>query len=140
MSIATHDLIRELFATLDRQDTRHLDRFLAPDYRLHAAGASGPMDVSGFIGWMNVFFAGFPDVSHTVEDLLHEGDRAAVRLTIRGSNTGSFQGMPPTGRPIEIGAINVFRLAGDKVAEQWIQADLLGTLQQLGVVPGPSPS
>src|SRR5579884_376954 len=136
MTVATKDLIRELYRSIDHQDPTAVGRYMAADYRLHVPGAP-PLDANGFTGWMQGFFTAFPDVSHTIEDLIHDGDLGVVRLTIRGTNTGSFQGMPPTGRPIEIGAINFLRIAGGKVAEQWIQADFLAALRQLGVIPAP---
>ena len=44
-------------------------------------------------------------------------------------------GMPPTGKEITIGSINIHRLDGDKIVEQWVNSDALGLLQQLGAIP-----
>ena len=80
--------------------------------------------------------AGLSDVSMTVEDVVAEGDRVAVRLTARATQTGEFMGMPASGRSYEIGEIHVFRVEDGLIAEHWHQADLLGMLQQLGAMPG----
>jgi predicted ester cyclase len=77
----------------------------------------------------------FPDLHYTIEDQLAEGDRTAVRVTITGTNTGSFRGRPPTGKFIRWTGIVISRHAGDKVVEQWIQVDTLSVMQQLGLVP-----
>jgi predicted ester cyclase len=65
------------------------------------------------------------------------GDRVAVRLIWRGTNTGSFNGMPPTGKPVAFGTTNIFRGANRKIAENWPQVDMMTLMQQLGAVPTP---
>ena len=60
----------------------------------------------------------------------------ATRITWHGTHTGSFQGLAPTGKPVRMGGLNVTRLAGGRVAEQWVQFDALGLMQQLGAGPG----
>jgi len=80
---------------------------------------------------------GFPDLQVTVEDQLAEGDRVATRWTARGTHQGEFQGVPPTGNPMEISGIAVARLANGKVIEQWGNPDLLTMMQQIGAIPTP---
>ena len=66
---------------------------------------------------------GFPDLSITVEDLMAEGDRVAARVTMRGTHLGEFQGLAPTGKRVEVGAIDMFRISGGKIVEHWGHAD-----------------
>jgi predicted ester cyclase len=66
--------------------------------------------------------------------MIADGDRVAVRLTITGVHTGPLQGIPPTGRTVTIGSINFFRFEGGAIAEQWVDYDALGMMQQLGVL------
>ena len=80
---------------------------------------------------------GFPDLEVTVEDQVAEGDRVATRWTARGTHQGEFQGVPPTGNPMEISGIAVARLANGKVIEQWANPNLLSLMQQIGAVPMP---
>jgi predicted ester cyclase len=84
-----------------------------------------------------MFFAAFPDIQHTLEDQLAEGDKVAVRLTIRGTQQGEFQGMPATGKAITMTSLNILHFANGKIAEQWVETDDLGLLQQLGAIPMP---
>ena len=86
---------------------------------------------------IGAFRAAFPDAVVTVEDVVGEGDRVAIRYTLRGANTGPFFGMPPMGRSIEIGGISLYRLADGKMQEAWVQYDQLGIMQQLGLAPSP---
>ena len=83
------------------------------------------------------FRQAFPDAQVTTEDLIAEGDRIAERFTIRATHRGDFQGIPPTGTTITMNGITILRFAGEKCVERWTQADFLGLMQQLGVVPAP---
>ena len=67
--------------------------------------------------------AGFPDLSITVEDVMAEGDRVAARVTMRGTHRGEFQGIAPTGKRVEVRAIDMFRISNGKIVEHWGHAD-----------------
>jgi predicted ester cyclase len=73
----------------------------------------------------------------TIEDIFGEGDRVAVRLTSRATQSGEFMGMPATGRTYEIEELHIFRVEGDRIAEHWHQMDAFGMLRQLGAMPSP---
>ena len=77
----------------------------------------------------------FPDFHFTVEDVLAEGDKVAVRLTASGTHQGVFMGIPPTGKHWTTTEIAINRIVGGKIAEHWANRDMLGFLQQLGVIP-----
>jgi len=78
-----------------------------------------------------------PDFDVTFEDLVAEGDRVAMRLTIRGTHEGELMGVEPTGRAVEFGNTVFHRLEGGKIAERWVQPDVLGLLRQVDAVDLP---
>ncbi len=82
-----------------------------------------------------VFGAAFPDGRYTVEETLVAGDRVVTRYTFRGTHQGALRGIAPTGRPVALIGITIQRLVGGHIAEQWAEYDMLGLLQQLGVIP-----
>jgi predicted ester cyclase len=59
----------------------------------------------------------------------------AVRQTWRGTHTGNFLGIPPTGKQVAFTSTEVYRVAGGRLAEEWVELDMLGLLQQLGAIP-----
>jgi steroid delta-isomerase-like uncharacterized protein len=79
--------------------------------------------------------AGFPDLHMTIEDQIAEGDRVVTRWTARGTHTGQFQGIPPTGKEVRVAGTDIDRIADGKTVECWGHVDELGMLQQLGAIP-----
>jgi steroid delta-isomerase-like uncharacterized protein len=85
-------------------------------------------------------FEAFPDMSWGVEEAVAEGDRVAGWGTWEGTHRGTFMAIPPTGRTVsvEYWTMNYYR--DGKVAESRIIMDTMGLMQQLGVIPGPTPA
>jgi predicted ester cyclase len=79
--------------------------------------------------------AAFPDLRLTIEDQIAEGDKVVTRFTARGTHRGKLPGIAPTGKQVTTTAIIINRYTGGKIAESWINGDILGLLQQLGVIP-----
>jgi len=79
--------------------------------------------------------AAFPNYELIAEDLIAEGDKVVVRSTFRGTHKGDLMGIAPTGKQVTMPLILIYRIADDKIVEHWMQADALGMMQQLGVIP-----
>ena len=73
----------------------------------------------------------FPDAHWTVEELLEDGDRVIGRWTFRGTNTGPFFNLPPTGRVVTYPIIAIYRIENGRIAEDWHVFHALGLWQQL---------
>jgi len=54
---------------------------------------------------------------------------------MRGTHTGAWQGLAPTGRAVSLPMIVIQPIHGGKIAEDWVLVDSLGFYQQLGLVP-----
>jgi predicted ester cyclase len=78
---------------------------------------------------------GVPGLTIAVEDIVGEGDKVATRGSFSGTYTGDFMGIPATGKPMRISYSDIWRIKNGKAAENWVQRDTLGMLQQLGVAP-----
>ena len=66
---------------------------------------------------------GFPDLTISIEDVMAEGDWVTARVTMRGTHRGEFQGIAPTGKRVEVRAIDMFRIEDGKITEHWGHAD-----------------
>ena len=85
-----------------------------------------------------MFEAAFPDYTLEPQDVIAEDDKLVLRAIFRGVHRGDFQGMAPTGREVSSPIMVIYRIAGGKVAEHWMSADMLDVLQQLGAAPAPA--
>ncbi len=139
MSEENKAIVRRFFDEVWNQDDLAVaDVVVTPDQVNHDPGLPGmPAGPEGLKYLVRTFRAAFPDLQFTVEDQVAEGDRVVTRWTMRGTNTGSFLGLPATGRSVAVSGINIDRLANGKLVEHWRSADQLGMLQQLGLIPTP---
>ena len=130
--------VRQVYEALNRKDLVAWAALCAPGYVIHFPGAP-PLSAEAIQPLFASFFAAFSDLRHEVAEVWGAGDRVAARLSLRGTHDGPFQGMPATGRSIDVVLLNLFRMADGRMAEQWIQFDGVGMLQQLGALPAPAP-
>jgi steroid delta-isomerase-like uncharacterized protein len=125
------EIIRRVFGVFASGDLAILDELVAADYTNHDAPPGAPQGRDGRKRVVAMFRAGFPDVASTIEEIIAEGDRVVVRATLSGTNTGEFMGRPPTGRPISVSAIDIFRIADGQVTDRWGVLDMQGLIGQL---------
>jgi steroid delta-isomerase-like uncharacterized protein len=79
---------------------------------------------------------GLAEVEFTIEDMIGEGDRVAVRLATSATHVGDFMGLSPSGNRYTIGEIHIFRIRDGQIVEHWHQLDAIGLMRQLGAMPG----
>jgi steroid delta-isomerase-like uncharacterized protein len=123
--------IEEIFL---RHDFAAVDELLTDDFTPHTWGDMPP-GRDGLKAAITRVSAGLSDAQMTIDDVIAEGDRVAVRLTSSAIQSGEFMGMPPSGKRYEIGEIHIFRVRDGKASEHWHQADFMGMMQQLGATP-----
>jgi predicted ester cyclase len=73
----------------------------------------------------------FPDLHHTVDDLIAEGDRVVLRTTARATHRGHFEGVDPTGRFVEFTGLVLYRIRDGRIAESWGEIDFLRLMREL---------
>ena len=116
-----------------------LDDIVGPNYVNHDPAVPGlPDGPAGLKPILAGFRAAFPDLHFTIDDLIAEGDRVVTRWTMRGTHLGEFAGLPPTGRQVVSGGMQIERLENGQIVEHWRKSDDLGLMQQLGAIPGPA--
>jgi steroid delta-isomerase-like uncharacterized protein len=132
-SAANTQLVLHFLQVLDRQDLEQVAALMTADVHLHFSGLH--FDRAGTLEVMRSSYASFGDLRHDVEETIAAGDRVVVRATLRGTHSGVFEGLEPTGKRIEVGQIVIFRLEGDRVAEIHEEVDAMVIMQQLGALP-----
>ena len=84
------------------------------------------------------FLTAFPDWHGTVDDIIAEGDTVVNRWTGHGTHLVELMGIPATGKPVTLTGITIFRIAGNKIVEEWTEMNQMSLMQQLGVIPSQS--
>jgi steroid delta-isomerase-like uncharacterized protein len=116
-----------------------LDEIASPDIIQHSGTLPDGVGLEHAKAVLGVLITGFPDVKHTIDDVVTEDDRVVIRWTAIGTQTGEFQGIAPTGKTVTWTGVNIYRFECGKIAEQWSELDGIGRLQQLGVLATPTP-
>jgi predicted ester cyclase len=131
-------VVASFVGAINAGDDAALSDVLGDDFVDHTSAPGQREGVEGFVGdKLAVLRAAFPDLVLTVEDELVEGDRIAWRWTLRATNTGSFAGLAPTGKPVVFQGLNIERLADGRIVEHWSIHDALELLRQLGLFSEP---
>lgn len=77
----------------------------------------------------------FPDMDFTIKDMVSSGEKVALRWTMTGTHEGVMNGIEPTGRQVELHAVEINHFENGQLIETWTQGDQLGLLQQVGALP-----
>ena len=111
-------------------------RYYADDYCMHDPAVPNlPPGVEGFKAYIHTFRDALGGVDVVVTDMLAEGDKVNWHFVLTATHTGPLLGIPATGNRVSVTGMLISRIAGGKVAEEWINRDDLGLFQQLGVIP-----
>lgn len=120
---------------MSRQAQQVVERYLAEV--LAAGGSTDPTELisSGELRRrVTLFRTAFPDLEVETGPTLAAGNLVAAHVVGRGTHRGLFQGVPPTGRRWEAGCTAIYHVAGGRIADAWVNWDLLALLEQLGAV------
>jgi steroid delta-isomerase-like uncharacterized protein len=117
-----------------------LAEIISTDY----AGADSSRGPAGFAAVMSRVRSALPDLRYTLDELVAEGDRVVVRWTLRGTHTGVFRGMEPSGKKVVNDGFAIFQILDGKIVHATVQTDRLGFLLAIGKIPydpsfGPPP-
>ena len=130
------ELLRRSFDALNRGDLEACVELVAPDFIANIPGLPEPQ--RGREAWKQnfvMFREAFPDLDATIEDIFGSGDRVAVRLTFRGTHTGAFLGIEPSGRAVAFASVELYRVDGEHIAEEWVSPDIGSLMAQITAPP-----
>ena len=118
----------------NRENVDVVDEFYTADFLSHDPAGIKEGGVEELKQLMDSIYAAFPDFHLHIDELIAEGDKVVKRFTIHCTHQGEFMGVPPTGKEITFSGTHTYRVAGGKLAEEWVDINWLGFMQQLGVV------
>ena len=97
--------------------------------------SSAPRDPETLKKHVSEWLAAFPDLHFTLEQTVAGDDRVASQISMTGTHTGDWMGIPPTGKHVSVRMMTIHRIVAGKIVEDWVLVDSLGLFQQLALVP-----
>jgi len=130
-------LMQRFVEFINSADEQLAHELISPNAILYVPGSPEPMrGPAGYLAIIGMMRGGFPDIQWTLNDMVTEGDKVATRFTMRGTHSGTFFGVPATGKLIEVKAMNFYRFTDGQIVEEHGMPDMLGLLHQIGAMPG----
>jgi steroid delta-isomerase-like uncharacterized protein len=132
----TTDFFKQFLQFINTADENLAQQLISPVAKFYVPGQSEPLQgPKGYLMIIAIMRGGFPDIQWTIDEMITENNKVAVRFTMRGTHKGVFFGVPATEKPVVVQAINFYRLADNQIIEEFGQPDMLGLLTQIGAVP-----
>lgn len=132
MSPDPKEVVRRFFEAFSRQDPDEIASYVTEDLIHHGStnqGRDGVKEEARY--WINAV----PDASFTIDEIISEGDRVAVRGRGGGTHLGEFFGVRGTGNKVVVEEMHFARVENGLIAELWSNVDVYGLLAQIGAIP-----
>ncbi len=114
-------LIQRLYdEVFNRGEISVLDELFSPDFRDNSTPEQLP-GVEGVKGYIHAVREGFPDIHVTIEDMVAEANKIAVRTRWQGTHLGTYEGIPATGKPVTRTMMQFFTIVDGKIAGEWVE-------------------
>lgn len=107
------------------------DRWHTPDFQNHTAPPGVDSSLASFKKTQSGLLEAFSDTTLDVLDQVVEGDRVASRIRMRGTHSGTFMGIAPTGKAVEVSGMRLDRVENGRIAEHWAVIDVFGLTRQI---------
>lgn len=127
------ELARGFFAAIDKNDFEGIQRLCSEDFFIMAPSLPEPLGLEALPVAIEAHYAAFPDWIHTIEELVAERDKVAVKIIQTGTHTSSYEGIPPTDKKVTMPAQGLLVISNGKIKEFWAIEDYLDFFQQLGM-------
>jgi len=132
-------ILREFIEQVwNRGDLGAIDRFLADSYTIHSdpgdAWEGTTLTREQFGARLGASRAPFPDLTFEISDCLSQGDRVAIAWTMRGTHRGELDGLPASGRPIEVLGMTIYYFEDGRISGHRQVVDRLSVMRQIGLL------
>jgi predicted ester cyclase len=113
-----------------------IDKYMAEDFVEHEAvpGMGSTRDTPRQL--FKMLQSAIDGFHVDVHDLLQDGDKVVARVSFVGTHTGDFMGVPASGHPVDVQAIDILQFRGDQCIAHWGVMDMAGAMAQMGAAPG----
>ena len=128
---ANKNIVRAFVEAINAKDWSTLRQLVAPDFLRHSVAAGEPR-VASVDDLIRFLEQEFPDACESIEDILAEKDKVAVRHRFRGTQKGPMGPFPPSGKVLDATYLALYRVEEGRIVEAWAEWDNMAGLRQLG--------
>ena len=128
---ANRDVVKNYHRVWSNGQVKELDKIVAPDFICHFINGIEWKGIEGAKNSITSHRKSFPDWKEEIVDIISEGDKVVTRYKSTGTQQGTFNGIDSTGKKVTIYETSIYRIANDKIAEQWGFPDALSLNHQL---------
>ena len=114
-----------------------IDELFATEFVFDYPPSEAAPDRDGYKQFITRNFNTWADIYCTIEDIVAEGEKVAVRWIWSGTQKGEFElmGIAATGKRVTMTGISFLHIVDGKIVREWTEQDMLGMMQQLGIIP-----
>jgi len=130
-------LVEKSYRIFESGNVDELEKIYDKDIKEHTPDLNFPSDKKGieyFKEQMRTYYKAFPTCTFDIKEIFVKGDKAISYVTVKGKNTGEFNGMPPTNKEVTLDMCEMFRFKNGKISEHWQIMDNLSFMLQLGLL------
>jgi len=127
-------LARVVEEFINKNKSEEADALFSADFVNHNPSFGVSPDRVGIKEMIRLFHVAFPDYKMTIEDIIAEDDRVAVRMTAEGTHKGEILGIKPTGNRIDVMTISIVRISNDRIVERWNITNELEVMKEMGLM------
>jgi steroid delta-isomerase-like uncharacterized protein len=135
MSQSSIDVVKKSWEYYQIGDLAGSRSLFADSFVAHVAGFPRSIGIDEYAAQGRDWLTAFPDFHLEIEDCISEGDRVVIRAVINGTHQGDLMGIPATGKQVRLPGILIDRVEDGKIIERWASWDLIGLMNQLGLMP-----
>ena len=128
-------LVADFFNAMKVADLETLDKITTDDFAFKPMIGEGGLEKKAMLKMIGGVLDAFSDHTNRIDDIVAEGDKVSVRMTVTGVHTGQWGKFAPTGKSFKIAECFFLRIENGKIAEYMGIKDALGQYQQLGILP-----
>ena len=136
MSEQNKEIVRRVYKEIyDVNNIDAINGLFAPDVIIHDPMMGDTQGIDAYRQLASFFLNAFPQENTELRVFVAEGDYVAILHTHHAVNSGTFMGMPPTGKTVHVSGLELYRLQNGQVVELWRHDDDAGLMRQLGLLP-----
>jgi steroid delta-isomerase-like uncharacterized protein len=131
-------IVREFIeAAFNQHKADKAAEYMTPDIKWHGGTLGTVEGRDNFAGLIGAIVAALPDLQNVEQDIIAERDIVSVRAVVEGTHKGDLLGIPASGKRVRWDAVDVYRVADGKIAEEWAADDLLAFVYGVGAYTPP---